>query len=108
MNWIYDERTSHSRLMVGYDRNGITIREWSDDTPFGEDGFVVTEGWFTWEQYRKRDRGVYSGDDGSRRLKQRLVAGAISLLSYYGGHSDDSGVVPSLDHYINGHHIFTC
>lgn len=107
MNWIYDERTPHSRLMVGYDRYGIAIREWSDETPEGETGFSVQEGFFTWEQYRKREH-CYSMDDGSGKFKTRITNGAISLLAYWGGSSDDSGVVPSLSHYLNCHHVFTC
>src|ERR1700744_4673102 len=107
MNWIYAERTPHSRLMVGYDRYGIQIRQWSDETPEGETGFSVEGGFFTWQQYAKRER-CYSGDNGSGNHKDRLVAGAISLLAYWGGSSDDCGTVPSLDHYYNGHHLFTC
>ena len=107
MNWIYDERTPHSRLMVGYDLYGITIREWSDEVPEGETGYSVQNGWFNWDSYRKRER-CYSGDDGSGTMKKRIVAGAISLLAYWGGSSDDSGTVPSLQHYYNGHHLFTC
>ena len=107
MTWIYDETTPHSRLMVGYDRYGIQIRQWSDEVPEGETGYSVRDGWFSWESYRKRER-CYSGDDGSGRLKDRLVAGAISLLAYYGGSTDDSGVVSSLSEYLNCHHVFNC
>ena len=107
MTWRYDETTPHSRLMVGYDRYGIQIREWSDEVPEGETGFSVQDGWFSWDSYRERER-CYSGDDGSGTMKKRIVAGAISLLAYWGGSSDDSGTVPSLRHYLNGHHLFTC
>jgi hypothetical protein len=105
-NVIYDERTAHSRLMVGYDRYGITIREWSESDG-GDVDYRVTERSFTWEDYRTRDR-CYSGDDGSGKLKARLVAGAISLLAYWGGSSDSTGEVDSLDEYMNGSHVFTC
>jgi len=106
-NIIYDESTPHSRLMVGYDRYGITIREWSDEVPEGDTGYSVQEGYFTWKQYRDREQ-CYSGDDGSGKMTARLVAGAISLLAYWGGSSDNSGTVPSLQHYYNGYHLFTC
>lgn len=110
MNWIYDEQTEYSRLMVGYDRYGITIREWSenseadeaDDTPF-----VVSERFATWADYRKRVR-CYGGDTGEGRMKARIVAGAISLMTYYGGDSDNSGQVPDLRTYVNGLHEFRC
>ena len=55
-NIIYDERTPHSRLMVGYDRYGISIREWSDEVPEGETGFSVQDGFFTWRAWRERER----------------------------------------------------
>jgi hypothetical protein len=105
MNWIYDERTPHSRLMVAYDRDGITMREWSDDCE--ENGYHVHEAFFTWEQYRKRDRS-YSRDDGTGKLKQRLVAAAISLMGYWGPSSDTCGNVASLNQYLNGSHVFHC
>lgn len=54
MTWIYDERTPHSRLMVAYDRWGITIREWSDEVPDGETGYSVSEGHFTWAHRMRR------------------------------------------------------
>ena len=106
-NIIYDERTPHSRLMVGCDRYGISIREWSDEVPEGETGFSVQDGFFTWRAWRERER-CYSGDDGSGRMRARLVAGALSLMAYYGGSSNNSGVVSSLGEYINGSHVFNC
>lgn len=107
VNWIYDYFTPYSRLMVGYDHYGITVREWSDETPEGETGFTVSEGFFTWTQYRNRRRS-YCMDDGRGPLKTRLVHAAISLIGYYGGNSDNSGVVPDLHTYLNCHHEFTC
>jgi hypothetical protein len=105
MNWIYDEQTPHSRLMVGYDRYGIAIREWSDDA--SERAYHVHEAYFTWEQYRTRERN-YSGDDGHGRMKQRLVAGALSLMSYYGPSSDSCGEVDTLNEYVDCGHVHHC
>jgi hypothetical protein len=87
MNWIYDKRTEHSRLMVAID---------------------FDEGFFSWNDYHQRDRN-YSGDDGSGNMQNRLVAGAISLLGHWGPSSSDCcGDVDSLDEYKNGSHTFTC
>lgn len=106
MNWICDQTTGHSRLMVGIDRQGVTIREWSDDC--ATDGpYHFDEGFFSWERFRKRDRS-YSGDNGTGKLRERIIAGAISLMSYWGPSSDSCGDVPSLRHYLNGAHLFTC
>jgi hypothetical protein len=85
MTTIYDEQTEHSRLVVGYDRYGITVREWSEnDLEDADTAFICTEGWFSWERYWKRER-LYSGDDGTGRMQARIVAGAISLLAHWGG-----------------------
>jgi len=102
MEWIYDHTTPHSRLMVGYDRYGITIRQWSDEVPDDETGFSFQEGYFTWEQWRAADHGW------KPRMKDRIVGGAISLLCAHGGSSDDEGIVPDTDTYINTGHRFTC
>jgi hypothetical protein len=105
MNWIYDKRTEHSRLMVAIDRNGITVRQWSEGE---EKPFHFDEGFFSWNDYHQRDRN-YSGDDGSGNMQNRLVAGAISLLGHWGPSSSDCcGDVDSLDEYKNGSHTFTC
>lgn len=107
-NWIYDETTAHSRLMVAYDRYGITIREWSDDTPEDADKrFHVHEGFYSWEAWRKRERS-YCGDNSSGNLKNRIVAGAISLMTYFGPDNDSCGEVDTLREYLNGGHTFTC
>lgn len=85
MTIIYDKQTPHSRLVVGYDRYGITLREWSEnDSEDPESDFVLTEGWYSWEDYRNRNR-VYCRDNGSGTMKARIVAGAISLRCEHGG-----------------------
>lgn len=102
MTWIYDETTPHSRLMVAYDRYGITVRQWDEtDCDYGVPPFFVSERFFTWDTYRTRER-CYSRDDGSGRLKIRLVHAAISLMAHWGGSSDSSGYVSSLHEYVNG------
>jgi hypothetical protein len=107
MTWIYDHRTEYSRLMVGYDRYGITIRQWNDDTPEGETGFSVQSAFFSWRDYYKRQPS-YSRDNGCGRMKERIVAGAISLLSCWGANSSNQGTVLDLDHYIDTYHVFNC
>lgn len=106
MNWIYDHTTECSRLMVGYDRWGITIRTWTDDFE-GEKRYHVHEGFYTWDSWRKRERS-YSGDNGKGRMKDRIVAGAISLMGDKGPSSDSCGEVDRLDEYVNGGHVFNC
>lgn len=104
MNLIYDQRTAHSRLMVWIDRQGLSIRQWDDESDIG---FNVQTAFYSWARYKDRAH-VYSGDDGSGRMKARLVAGAISLLAYWGAGSNGSGEVSSLSEYINGGHVFHC
>jgi hypothetical protein len=107
-NLIYDKSTECARLMVWYDRYGITIRQWSDEVHEDSDrAYHVDEAFFTWEQYRDRERS-YRGDDGSGNMKARIVAGAISLMGNWGPSSDSCGEVDSLDEYVNGGHVFTC
>jgi hypothetical protein len=85
MTIIYDQQTEHSRLVVGYDRYGITLREWSENSLEDADSaFILTEGWYTWDDFKHRDRN-YSGDDGRGTMKHRIVAGAISLRGEWGG-----------------------
>ena len=106
MNWIYDHSTDHSRMMVGYDRYGILIRMWSE-SDYESPAYRVEEGFYTWEAFWSRKR-YYSGDNGSGRMKDRIVAGAISLMGLWGGSSDNTGEVYSLRDYINGGHTFQC
>lgn len=59
-----------------------------------DDGrFLKQAGIFDWPAVRQRER-CYSGDDGRGRLRQRLVAAAISLLAYHGG---DEALTEHLD-----------
>ena len=93
--------------MVGYDCWGIAAREWSETDNGGEPAYHVAEGFWTWETYRKRER-CYSGDTGTGRMRDRLVAGAISLMCHWGGDSANSGYVPDLGTYVNGLHLSDC
>jgi hypothetical protein len=96
MNIYHKVTDTESGLSVSIDRNGIAIKEITPvagmmDDPEGD--YLITEGRFSWEQYRGRTRS-YAGDDGQGRMRDRLVAGAISLLAYWGGEeswSDDLG-----------------
>ena len=85
---IYHKRAKGGYgLSVAIGRHGITAREMTPvegmiDDPPGR--YLVTEGTYSWKQYRERSR-IYSGDTGAGRIKARLVSGAISLLAFWGG-----------------------
>lgn len=91
---IYRETddTGENGLAVGIGRDGLRVVECryigDADAPY-----LKITGHFTWPEYRARYRG-YSGDDGSGRMRDRLVAGAISLLAYWGGEEE---LVDSMD-----------
>ena len=85
MTTICDKQTDYSRLVVTYDRFGLYIYEWSENTlEDAESAYLLTEGGFSWEDFKNRER-CYSRDNGTGTMKARLVAGAISLLSACGG-----------------------
>jgi hypothetical protein len=85
---IYHKRVPGGHgLSVAIGRDGIVAREMTPvdgliDNPPGS--YLVIEGHYSWERYRSRVR-CYSGDTGDGRMRGRLVAGAISLLGYWGG-----------------------
>ncbi len=75
-------------LIVGISRRGVHVTEVADargcfDQP-PPAPYLATTAVFSWQEFRGRER-CYSGDDGSGCLRQRIVAGAISLIAYYGG-----------------------
>ena len=87
MNIYHKTINGENGLSVAINSNGVSAKEVCSvvgliDNPPSD--LLVTEGYWTWEEYRKRDR-CYGGDDGSGRIKERIVAGAISLLGYWGG-----------------------
>ena len=77
-----------SGLCVAIERDGIRVVEitWASEDEIGKHGgrWLVQAALFTWSAYHERNR-CYSGDDGSGRLRDRIVNGAISLIAYWGG-----------------------
>ena len=74
-------------LSVSIDRQGVNVAEMTPvegliEKPEGR--YLVQTASFSWDKFRNRQR-CYSGDNGAGRMRARLVAGAISLLAYWGG-----------------------
>ena len=89
--------------MVGIDRQGVTIREWTEGTNMP---YYCQEGFFTWDGFKNGWREANLSPGGQRRA--RMVTVALWMLCHYGGCSDNSGPVGSLQEYVNGHHVFRC
>ena len=95
MRNVYHKTTSESGLSVGIDKFGICISELTyvrgliEDLPDGD--WLVTTAHFSWNLWKnrfKKNLSCYSGDDGSGKMVDRIVSGAISLLAYYGGREE--------------------
>ena len=46
--------------------------------------YLARKALFSWREFWARERS-YSGDDGSGPMRERVVAGAISLMASHGG-----------------------
>gem|GEM_PF-6684470 len=77
-----------SALVVGISRRGVHITEVVDARACFDQSppapYLATTTAFSWQEFRRRER-CYSGDGGSGCLRQRIVAGAISLIAAHGG-----------------------
>jgi hypothetical protein len=87
-----DARGEHG-LAVGISRDGVHVTECHYVGAVAPAPYLRRSAVYTWPQYRSRYCG-YWGDDGTGPMARRLVAGAISLLSYWGG---DEEFVPEMD-----------
>lgn len=75
-------------LAVGISRRGVHVLaadnvagcfDTSPPTPY-----LAMKAFFSWQEFWERER-CYSGDDGSGPMRERIVAGAISLMASCSG-----------------------
>lgn len=91
-------RETGSGLSVGIDEYGIKVSELTCIEGLIEDpegAYLIITGHFSWNAYYNRNR-CYGGDNGTGNMRERLVAGAISLLAYWGG---EEGFIDNLNDF---------
>ena len=94
MTYLYDsldglQSLGHNgRVLVSYDRHGVTIQEWRETDEVEDGPFDYQEGWFAWPDVLKTAR------DSHGRLSHRIVDACTELLCSVGGSSDYCGPVP--------------
>lgn len=90
----FSEDRRHA-LAVGISRRGVHVLAVDNvagcfDTP-PPAPYLARKASFSWREFRERER-CYSGDDGSGCMRERVVAGAISLMASCGGEPEWLGV----------------
>jgi hypothetical protein len=83
----FSEDREHA-LVVGISRRGVHVLSLDNvagcfDTP-PPAPYLARKAFFSWREFWMRER-CYSGDDGSGPMRERIVAGAISLIAFCSG-----------------------
>lgn len=109
MNWLYDESTEVSRVMVGYDGTGVTVRIWEEtyqdngeDDPFRVTGYWIS--WYHWNQLAPNALhwNFLSINDWEIDHVTFTEAALKIIRTEDFEQSDDSGYVQDLRTYYNG------
>lgn len=75
-------------LAVGISRRGVhvvavdNVAGCFDSPPLAP--YLLRKAFFSWREFWGRER-CYTGDDGSGLMRERVVAGAISLMASFSG-----------------------
>ena len=104
MEWIIDEETNNSRVMIGIGKFGVTIKSWIDAVDPWEDGeYYFREATYSWSDVFKAFKSPYAKEG---RMVRRIRDAAQYLLYHHGTSSDACGPVTSLHHAYDSGYIY--